>query len=29
MNLKIIVKGIAENLSKDFIKKFLVLEGAT
>ena len=29
MNLKIIAKGIAENLSKDFIKKFLVLEGAT
>ncbi len=27
MNLKIIAKGIAENLSKDFIKKFLVLEG--
>jgi len=29
MNLKIIAKGIAENLPKDFIKKFLVLEGAT
>jgi V/A-type H+-transporting ATPase subunit C len=29
MNLKIIVKGIAENLPTDIIKKFLVFEGAT
>lgn len=28
-NLKVIAKGVAENLSKDFIKKFLILEGAT
>jgi len=28
-NLKVIAKGVAENLSKDLIKKFLILEGAT
>ena len=28
-NLKVISKGIAEDLSKDFTKKFLVMEGST
>jgi V/A-type H+-transporting ATPase subunit C len=28
-NLKVIAKGVAENLSKDFIKKFLILDGVT
>lgn len=28
-NLKVIAKGIAEDLSKDFTKKFLVMEGST
>jgi len=28
-NLKVIAKGVAENLSKDFIKKFLILEDFT
>ena len=27
-NLKIIAKGVAENLSSDFTKKFLIMEGA-
>ena len=27
-NLKIIAKGVAENLSKDIIKKFLIMDGA-
>ena len=28
-NLKVITKGVAENLSNDFTKKFLVTEGPT